>query len=84
MERTSLYHVTEDDTPDFEYDRLRLSFITTNVLNLKTHLNNVEIDFKQCGQLGQAPQPGWLWLYKLGHLTSLAHSQGFIKCYTKG
>ena len=42
----------EYDQPDSEYDRLRLSFITTNVLNLKMLLNSVEIAFKQCVRLG--------------------------------
>ena len=37
---------------DFEYDRLELSIIKTNILYFKMLINSVEIAFKQCGLLG--------------------------------
>ena len=62
-------------TSYFEYDQLRLSIITTNVLNLNIFINSVS--------------PGLLSLHWLRHLPSLsspacfAGSQGFTDCHIR-
>ena len=55
----------EDDRPEFESDRLRLSIETNWVLSLKLLLSHAEIASKQCSWLGQVPQP-WHAMLALG------------------